>query len=266
LINQLKEADALDRLHEVHEELPRCRKELGYPPLVTPTSQIVGTQAVFNVLHGRYKMVSGQTKDYLYGLYGRPPAQVDENVRKEALVGYERGEEPITCRPADVLEPEMEKAQEECASIAKDMGDVLIYALYPQTGLRYLRWKYGMEEVPEEVKPLALDEAVKREQLAAQAIAGTLNLAATEEEEVAEAEEVVLGDGDVAVYVPMPGTVIRYAVNVGDTVNEGDTVVLIEAMKMENAIPAPSGGTVKSLHFDPGTLAKKGDVLAVLGK
>lgn len=264
LINQLRDADALDRLGEVHEELPRCRKELGYPPLVTPTSQIVGTQAVFNVLHGRYKMVSGQTKDYLYGLYGRPPAAVDESVRKAALVGYERGEEPITCRPADVLEPEMEKATEECSAIAQDMGDVLIYALYPQTGLRYLRWKYGMEEVPEDVKPLALDEAVKREQLAAQAIAGTLNLAATEETEVAAAAEVVLGAGDVAVSVPMPGTVMRYTVDVGDKVNEGDTVVLIEAMKMENAIPAPATGTVKSLHFDPGTLAKKSDVLAVI--
>jgi len=265
LVNQLKEADALDRLQEVHDELPRTRKELGYPPLVTPTSQIVGTQAVFNVLYGRYKMVSGQTKDYLYGLYGRPPAPVDEEVRKIALADYERGQEPITCRPADVLEPELEKAKEETKDIAKDIGDVLCYALYPQTGMRFLRWKYGLEEAPAEVQPLSLEEAKRRLDLSAKALAGQLGAEAAAEKETATAvAEVDLGDGDVAVRVPMPGTVIRYAVGVGDQVKEGDTVVLLEAMKMENAIPAPSDGVVKSVHFDPGTLVKKNDLLAVI--
>ena len=272
LINQLKEADALDRLHEVHEELPRTRKELGYPPLVTPTSQIVGTQAVFNVLYGRYKMVSAQTKDYLYGLYGRPPAPVDENVRRQALADYERGQTPIDCRPADVLEPELQKAREATDGIAQNMEDVLCYALYPQTGLRFLRWKYGMEAVPADVQPLSLDEARKREELSHQALAGQLNpdarAAAVEETtkafDGADAGDVVIGEGEVAVTVPMPGTILRYDVNVGDSINEGDTVVVIEAMKMENAIPAPAGGVVKSLHFDPGTLVKKSDILAVI--
>ena len=112
LVAQLKEANALDRIDEVYAELPRVRKELGYPPLVTPTSQIVGIQAVQNVLFGRYKVISAQVKDYVYGLYGRPPAPVDPEIQRIVLKGYERGETPITCRPGDVLEPELDAAQE----------------------------------------------------------------------------------------------------------------------------------------------------------
>lgn len=145
LVAQLKEANALDRLPEVYEEIPRTRKDMGYPPLVTPTSQIVGVQAVLNVLFGRYKVITQQVKDYFYGLYGRPPAPVNPEVQKLALKGYPRGEEPIDCRAADVLEPEMDKAREATKGIAKNRGDVLIYALYPQVGLDFLKKKYGVE-------------------------------------------------------------------------------------------------------------------------
>ena len=134
MVAQLRESGALDRLDEVYAELPRTRKELGYPPLVTPTSQIVGTQAINNVLFGRYKVVSEQVKDYVYGLYGRPPAPVDPAVQQIILRGYERGQEPITCRPADILEPEMDRAREATGDIARDIGDVLTYALYPAPG------------------------------------------------------------------------------------------------------------------------------------
>ena len=103
LINQLKEANALHRLDEVYAEIPKTRKDMGYPPLVTPSSQIIGTQAVQNVLFGRYKMVSAQVKDYAYGLYGKPPVPMDKEVRKICLRGYERGEKPINCRPAGML-------------------------------------------------------------------------------------------------------------------------------------------------------------------
>ena len=146
LVAQLKEAKALDRLPEVYEEIPRTRKDMGYPPLVTPTSQIVGVQAVLNVLFGRYKMITQQVKDYFYGLYGRPPAPVNPEVQKLALKGYPRGETPIDCRAADVLEPEMEKAREATRGIARSRGDVLIYALYPQPGLEFLKRKYGLEK------------------------------------------------------------------------------------------------------------------------
>ncbi len=174
MIAQLKEANALDRLSEVYAELPRTRKELGYPPLVTPTSQIVGVQAVMNVLFGRYKMVAKETKDYVYGLYGRPPAPIDPEVQKIVLSGYERGNEPITCRPADILEPELEKAKEATKGIAKDIGDVLIYALYPTTGMRFLRWKYGLETPPPETKPKTLEDVKREDELIKKAKAGIL--------------------------------------------------------------------------------------------
>ncbi len=158
LVNQLKEAKALDRILEVMEELPRTRKELGQPPLVTPTSQIVGTQAVMNVLFGRYKMVPAEVKGVAFGLYGKTPAPIDPKVQKTILKGYERGETPITVRPGEILEPEWDKAVTATKGLAKNDGDVLIYALYPTTGSRFLKWKYGMEAVPEEVKGKSLEQ------------------------------------------------------------------------------------------------------------
>ncbi|MBW2039704.1 MAG: pyruvate carboxylase subunit B [Deltaproteobacteria bacterium] len=142
LVQQLKESKALARLPEVYEEIPHTRKDMGYPPLVTPTSQIVGVQAVLNVLFGRYKVVTQQVKDYFYGLYGRPPAPVNPEIQKIALTGYPRGETPIDCRAADVLEPEMEKAKEAPKGIARTTKDFLIYALYPQSGMEFLKRKY----------------------------------------------------------------------------------------------------------------------------
>jgi pyruvate carboxylase subunit B len=181
MVSQLKEANALDRIHEVYAELPRTRKELGYPPLVTPTSQIIGVQAVSNVLFGRYKMVSKEVKDYVYGLYGKPPTPVDPEVQKKILKGYEKGEKPITGRPADILEPELEKAKEATKGIAKDVGDVLIYALYPTTGMRFLKWKYGVETPPPETKAKTLDDVKREDALIAKAKAGKLVEKAKEE-------------------------------------------------------------------------------------
>ena len=152
LVAQLREFKVLDRLDEVYEEIPKVRKELGYPPLVTPTSQIVGAQAVQNVLAGRYKMVSRQVKDYVYGLYGKPPTPIDPEVQKIVLKNYERGETPITGRAAGALEPELDKAEEATKDIARDIGDVLIYALFPTTGMLFLKRKYGLETPPPEVK------------------------------------------------------------------------------------------------------------------
>jgi pyruvate carboxylase subunit B len=145
LVSQLKQGKALHRLKEVFEEIPRTRKDLGFPPLVTPTSQIVGVQSVFNVLAGRYKMISREVKDYFYGLYGKPPAPVDEEIRKKALKGYEKGEVPIDVRPGDTLEPELPKAREALKGMSDKMEDILIYALYPMTGLEFLKKKYGIE-------------------------------------------------------------------------------------------------------------------------
>lgn len=172
MVAQLKEANAIHRIQEVYAELPRTRKELGYPPLVTPTSQIIGAQAVQNVLFGRYKMISDQIKDYVYGLYGKPPAPIDPAVQKIILKGYSRGDKPITCRPADILEPELPKANEATKGIARDVGDVLVYALYPTTGMRFLKWKYGLEKPPAETKPKTLEDVEREDELIAKAKAG----------------------------------------------------------------------------------------------
>jgi pyruvate carboxylase subunit B len=145
LVSQLKQAKALHRLKEVYEEIPRTRKDLGFPPLVTPTSQIVGVQAVFNVIAGRYKMISKEVKDYFYGLYGRPPVPVSEEIRAKALKGYEKGTTPIDMRSGDILEPELPKAREALKGITEEMGDILIYALYPMTGMEFLKKKYGVQ-------------------------------------------------------------------------------------------------------------------------
>ncbi len=174
LVSQLRDCDALHRIDEVYEEIPKVRKELGYPPLVTPTSQIVGVQAVNNVLAGRYKLILREVMDYCYGLYGKPPAPIDPEVQKLVLKHYKRGQTPITCRPADLLEPELDKAREAVKDFTQDIGDVLIAALYPITGLRFLKWKYGLETPPPEVKPKTLEDVKTEDKLIAKAKAGKL--------------------------------------------------------------------------------------------
>ncbi len=271
LVAQLKEAKALDRIDEVYAELPKVRKELGYPPLVTPTSQIVGIQAVQNVLFGRYKVISAQVKDYIYGLYGRPPAPVDPEIQKLVLKGYERGETPITRRPGDVLEPELEAAFEATKDIAKDIGDVLIYALYPTTGMRFLRWKYGLETPPPETKPKTLEDIKREDELIAKAKAGMLEEMVTANDPVttsAPAKETAPAEakaGETTIVAPMPGLIIRYDVKIGDEVKAGDNIAVLEAMKMAIDLPTPVGGRVKAISFKAGDHAARDDVLAIIG-
>jgi len=170
LVGQLKEAKALDRLAEVYKEVAITRKELGTPPLVTPTSQIVGVQAVLNVLFGRYKMVTNEVKDLVYGLYGKTPTPVDPEVRKKVLKGYKRGDTPVTGRAADYLEPELEKNREKIGDLAKDDFDLLIYSLYHTTGEQFLKWKYGLEERPAEVEPKTLEDIRREDEAMAAAL------------------------------------------------------------------------------------------------
>ncbi len=178
LVNQLRDMNALDKIDEVFRQLPIVRRELGQVPLVTPTSQIVGIQTVNNVLFDtpqeRYKMITAQVKDLCYGLYGKTAVPIDPEVQKKALKGYPRGETPIDCRPADVLEPELPKAEKDVEGLAKDLDDILIYALYPTTGKRFLKWKYGLEEIPAEVKPKTMEDVMKEEDLIKKAKAGLL--------------------------------------------------------------------------------------------
>ena len=335
LVNQLREMDALDKLDQVFEELPRVRRELGQVPLVTPTSQIVGIQTVNNVLFDtpqeRYRMITAQVKDLCYGLYGQTPVPIDPELRKKALQDYPRGSEPYSGRPADILEPELEQAREETKGLARDIDDVLIYALYPTTGKKFLRWKYGFEEMPEEVKPRTMEDVRKEQKLVEKARRGELvekpakepppkgqNLRtfnvfvddeyfrveventdtrpltgpvtpagqpqqpaaqqpgvaqpaepqSPEQSEPAGTEpqkESEPSESGVPVEAPMPGMVIRYDVEEGDSVDDGDLLLILEAMKMENSITAPVSGTVKNIPFQEGDNVQKGDVLIVLG-
>lgn len=326
LVNQLREMDALDKIDQVYAELPRVRKDLGQIPLVTPTSQIVGIQTVNNVLfddgNERYKMITGQVKDLCYGLYGKTAVPINEEVQKKALKGYARGEEPITCRPAEVIEPELKKAQEDVKGLAMDLDDELIYALYPVTGKRFLQWKYGKEEVPADVKPVTLEQAKARQELIQKAIAGKLvekiekeapakgdglrkfnvfvedtyfevgveeiggapvvsyiqparpvaaaapasapAAAAAQPAAPAAAPAAAPVDGT-AINAPMPGMIVRYDKNVGDAVSKGETVVILEAMKMENALASPVDGIIKAINFKSSDSVPKGAVLCVIG-
>lgn len=248
MVAQLKEANALNRLPEVYAEPPRTRKEFGYPPLVTPTSQIVGIQAVQNVLFGRYKMISREVKDYVYGLYGKAPASIDPEVQKIVLKGYERGDRPITCRAADILPPELDKAKEATKDIARDIGDMLIYALYPTTGMKFLRWKYGLEAPPPDV---------------AQSVSVVTPTAKVAEKELPPATATV-AEGETELQAPMPGLIISFSVKVGDWVDAGDTVAILEAIKMENALPAPCSGRVKAIRFKPGDKVSTGQTIAII--
>ena len=281
LVAQLREADALDRLGEVYAELPRTRKELGYPPLVTPTSQIVGTQAVQNVLFGRYKLISDQVKDYVCGLYGKPPAPIDPEVQKLVLKGYERGEEPITCRAADMLEPEMEVAKEATKGIARDMGDVLIYALYPTTGMRFLRWKYGLEEPPDEVRPKTLEDIKREDELMAKAKAGLLVEKPREEapakgaglrtfnvfvgDEYYKVEVETVSERPGAATVPFRARPVAPAVALSRPVERREVPPVASALAPgQVAIVAPMPGIVIRYEVEVGDRVKAGDVIAIV--
>ncbi len=164
LCSQLQQCNALHRLDEVYDEVAVTRAELGTPPLVTPTSQIVGVQAVLNVLFGKYKMVTNEVKGLVYGLYGKTPTKPDPEVQKKVLRGFKRGQEPIDVRPADVLEPEMDEAKARVADIpGADDWDTMTTAIYDQTGTQFVRWKRGVEEPPENVKPKTWEDIEKED-------------------------------------------------------------------------------------------------------
>lgn len=160
LVAQLEEQRALDRIHDVLEEIPKVKEELGYPPLVTPTSQIVGTQAVLNVLSGaRYKLIPGEVKAYVRGFYGRPPAPINPEIQKK-IIG---NEEPLTVRPADVLEPGMEKAEKESAGLAKSREDIVSYALFPQVFKKFIEDRQNGKVVRDNVSAKSQATAPKED-------------------------------------------------------------------------------------------------------
>ncbi|MCG6943229.1 MAG: sodium-extruding oxaloacetate decarboxylase subunit alpha [Thiohalocapsa sp.] len=292
--NQLREQGATDRLDEVLEEIPRVREELGYLPLVTPTSQIVGSQAVLNVLMGeRYKSITNETAGVLKGAYGATPAPVSQELQQRVLGA---GEAPITCRPADELEPELDRLAAELDTIAGQrkltlaedhVDDVLIYAMFPQVGLKFLEHRgdpSAFERPPWELdaedKANAQAAAQSRNQSASQS--GTAAAATGPEryrvevdgrsyavtvspegsiEHVAAAPGAAVAPTPAAaahmVESPLAGNIVRVNVKPGQRVGVGDVLLVLEAMKMETEVRATTGGIVVEIRV------KDGDAVAL---
>ena len=268
LISQLKEQNALDRYADVLDEMPRVRKDMGYPPLVTPTSQIVGIQAVMNVLGGeRYKTVSNEVKEYMKGNYGKPPAPVDPEISKKIIAD----EEVITCRPADLLEPEFDKFKSEGMEkgFVKSDEDALTYALYPPIAPKFLKG----EAVEEELKaPSIADDSEigipTQYNVEVDGDVFEVKIMPTGFMEVEETEKGPFTPVEGGIYSSMQGMVIKLNVNVGDKVSVGSTIAVIEAMKMENDIQSEVegvvDGTVEEIFVEPGDAVSAGDILMVI--
>ncbi len=270
LVSQLREQDALDKLDDVFAEVPRVRADLGYPPLVTPTSQIVGTQAVLNVLLGgdRYRNVTNEVKDYVRGLYGKPPAPISDEVRKLII-----GDEPvITVRPADLLEPVFEKMKEQAIAdglIKKGDEDVLTYILYPAIAPSFLKGERKPEELPVKNQrqsspadiPHAMEVEVDGEVFNVRILSIGGSAVASS---AAPAQKIPRGDIQGGIKSNMQGMVLEVAVSRGSEVKKGDLLVVLEAMKMENPIHSPIDGRVSDIFVNAGDVVQSGDVLLVV--
>ncbi|MDA0739163.1 MAG: sodium-extruding oxaloacetate decarboxylase subunit alpha [Nitrospirae bacterium] len=304
LASQLAEQNAIEKMQEVLEEIPKVRKDMGYPPLVTPSSQIVGSQATMNVLTGeRYKVITNETKNYFLGFYGKPPGSLDSKVRQKAMAG----EKPITGRPADNLDPELKVAKKELSEHQVSPEDILSYALFPSVALQFIDERERGELKPEVLEPIS--------QGGKSPTAQNLHLAPVEfrvmlhgetyhihvsgsgqtidgrkpyyikvddklEEVYLEPLQEVLASGPEApissgtakggrpkpsgpgdVTTPMPGRVVKVLVAEGDQVANGNPLLVIEAMKMENQVTAPMDGTVKAIHVKEGDQVNSDETL-----
>ena len=286
--NQLKDQGAADKLDAVLEEIPRVREDLGFIPLVTPTSQIVGTQAVMNVIFGeRYKSISKETAGVLKGEYGATPAAVNTDLQAKVL----EGAEAITCRPADLLTSELDKLTTDLQSIAKEqdiqlaagdkqIDDVLTYALFPEIGLKFLQHRGNAD---------MFEPAPSGEESSAAPAATTTSTSATNGPEtytvnvagqsyvveVAEGSDISAitptaaapapaalptGDGQ-PVIAPLAGNIFKVNVAAGERIQQGDVIIILEAMKMETEVRAAHSGVVVSVSAKEGNYVSVGDTL-----
>ena len=282
--SQLRENNALDRLDEVLKEIPRVREDLGFIPLVTPTSQIVGTQAVMNVLLGeRYKSIAKESAGILKGEYGASPAPVNSELQARVLDGGEA----ITCRPADNIEPEMDTLEAEFDSIIAEKGiklenekidDLLIYILFPQVGMQFLENRNNpdfFEPVPQAPSDAPKEDGVytvnhkgqdyivevksggdiSSIQVAGQAPAAPQVAAAQPATPAVNAEDIP---------APLAGNIWKVLVSPNQQINEGDTLVILEAMKMETEVKAARSGTVVSVNVNEGDQVSAGQAIISL--
>jgi len=269
LVSQLQEQDALNRMEEVLAEIPRVREDLGYPPLVTPTSQIVGTQAVLNVLVNgeRYRNVTKEVKDYIHGLYGKSPAPVNETIRRQII-----GNDPvITVRPADLLEPSYEKMKAEAtaAGLIKKEEDVLTYILYPAIAPAFLKGDRQQEPLPKKQTVMQPKTEVPNEmEVEVDGEVFNVRIVSVGGNKVdvtsIAPQKIPRGEFEGGIKSNMQGMVLKVNVNRGSIVKKGDTLIVLEAMKMENPIHSPADGKVTEIFVDTGDVVQNGDVLLVV--
>lgn len=305
LSNQLKEQNSLNKMNEVLLEIPKVREDLGFPPLVTPTSQIVGTQAVINIMTGkRYSSITNEVKLYLQGKYGTPPGTVNNMVRQQAI----GNEDVIDCRPADLLKPEMENLAQQIGELAESPEDILTFAMFPDVGRDYLEQRKAGTLTPEALEPLPTGQPTTCENTAPTEMTVTLHgesyhvkmtgsghksqqarpfyltIDGVPEEIIVDTLESITVGGSEGATIPsssgskrpratdpghvttsMPGTVVEVLVNVGDSVKAGDPVLVAEAMKMETEIQSPIDGTVKAIHVAKGDTVNPDEILIEIG-
>ncbi|MFA4848313.1 MAG: pyruvate/oxaloacetate carboxyltransferase [Methanoregula sp.] len=268
-VSQLQEQDALNRWEEVLAEIPRVRKDLGYPPLVTPTSQIVGTQAVLNVLVNgqRYRNVTKEVKDYMHGLYGKSPGPVSEEIRT-LIIGNDT---VVTVRPADLLEPAYEsmKAEAEKAGFVKKEEDILTYILYPAIAPSFLKGERTPEAIPQKhtvTKPVSDIPSQMEVEVDGEVFSVRIVSVGGNSVSVTSVTPQKIPRGEVAggIKSNMQGMVLQVSVSRGATVKKGDTLMVLEAMKMENPIHSPVDGKVIEIFVDTGDVVQNGDVLLVV--
>jgi oxaloacetate decarboxylase alpha subunit len=280
LENQLREQNAGEKLDAVLEEIPQVRRDLGMLPLVTPTSQIVGTQAVINVLSGsRYATITKETAGVLKGEYGATPAAVNQQLQERVL----KGAEPVTCRPADLLDPELERQTKEFNHIAIErkiriadeaIDDVLTYALFPQIGIRFLQNRDNPDafEPPPDSEPLPAPSAPAdgpavysvrvngKEYTVEVADSGELTDVRATRATAAPARS---QSGETVAAV-LAGNIFKVHVAPGDTVEAGQALLVVEAMKMETTVSAPKGGTISDVFVREGDVVAVGDALVAI--
>jgi len=282
---QLREQGAEDKLDEVLAEIPKVREDLGFIPLVTPTSQIVGTQAVLNVLTGeRYKTITKETAGVLRGEYGAAPAPVNTELQLRVL---DEGEQAITCRPADNIEPELDSLRAEVTGLAQqndfmltsgegEIDDVLTYALFPQVGLKFLQHRNDpsmFEPIPtgrpaakvnekgEEAYTVEVEGKSYHVTVASGGDVSSIKQLGAQSSAVVQAESAT---NAVPVNAPLAGTVVKVLVQPGQAVVEGESIIILEAMKMETSISAPNAGTIVAVKVQSGDSCAVGDLLVTL--